>query len=79
MKNIRDVCIDLFRNEDIKRDIKLLIKPLSAFIYDELYVYIWFICLYHIFIIFIVLAILYIVLFTPINKQRGLHYNPIQS
>ena len=68
MKNIRDVCLDLFKNEDIKRDIRLVIQPLSAFIYNELYVYIWFICVYHIFIILVVLAILYVVLFTPIKR-----------
>jgi hypothetical protein len=68
MKNIRDVCLDLFKNEDIKRDIRLVIQPLSAFVYNELYVYIWFICLYHIFIILIVLAILYVVLFTPLKR-----------
>jgi hypothetical protein len=67
MKNIRDVCLELFKNEDIKRDIRLVIQPLAAFIYNELYLYIWFICLYHIFIILVVLAILYVVLFTPIK------------
>ena len=68
MKNIRDVCLDLFKNEDIKRDIRLVVQPLSAFVYNELYVYIWFICLYHIVIILIVLAILYVVLFTPLKR-----------
>ena len=68
MKNIRDVCLELFKNEDIKRDIRLVIQPLAAFIYNELYLYIWFICLYHIFIILVVLAILYVVLFTPIKR-----------
>ena len=70
MKNIRDVCLELFKNEDIKRDIKLIVQPLAAFIYNELYVYIWLICVYHIFIILIILAILYVVMFmhiTPIN------------
>lgn len=67
MKNIRDVCLELFKNEDIKRDIRLVVQPLSAFVYNELYVYIWFICLYHIVIILIVLAILYVVLFTPLK------------
>ena len=68
MKSIRDVCVDLFKNEDIKRDVKLLIQPVAAFIYDELYIYIWFICLYHIFIILIVLAILYVVIFAPLKR-----------
>ena len=77
MKNIRDVCLDLFKNEDIKRDIRLVIQPLAAFIYNELYVYIWIICVYHIFIIMIILAILYVVLFSTTIKRVG-EYN-IQS
>lgn len=73
MKNIRDVCLELFKNENIKRDIRLVVQPLAAFIYNELYVYIWIICVYHIFIILIILSILYVILFSPI--KRGGEYN----
>jgi hypothetical protein len=73
MKNIRDVCLELFKNEDIKRDIRLVVQPLAAFIYNELYVYIWIICVYHIFIILIILSILYVILFSPIKP--GVEYN----
>ena len=52
MKNIRDTCIEFFKNEDIKRDI----------VYNEIYIYIWFICIYIIFITFIILANLFILL-----------------
>jgi hypothetical protein len=72
MKNIRDTCIEFFKNEDIKRDVKDIINPVVSFIYDEIYVYIWFICLYNVFFILIVLAILYLTI-QMINKQNLLH------
>lgn len=61
MKNIRDTCIEFFKNEDIKRDVKDMFKPIASFIYDEIYIYIWIICIYNIFFILIVLAILYLI------------------
>ncbi len=61
-KNIRDTCIEFFKNEDIKRDVKEVIKPIVNIIYNEIYVYIWFICFYNVFLIFIVLANLYLLL-----------------
>ena len=60
MQSIRDTFIDFFKNEDIKRDVKDIIRPIGVIIYNELYIYIWFICIYHIFFIFIVLANLFI-------------------
>jgi hypothetical protein len=48
---MRNVLSDIFKNEDIKRDVKEVIKPVVSFIYDEIYVYIWFICLYNVFFI----------------------------
>lgn len=72
MKNIRDTCIDFFKNEDIKRDVKDVIKPVVSFIYDEIYVYLWFICLYNVFFILIVLAILCLII-RMINTQNLMH------
>ena len=62
---MRNVVEDFFKNEDIKRDIKELSKPVVKFIYDEIYVYIWFICLYNVFFILVVLAILYLLIQLP--------------
>jgi hypothetical protein len=62
---MRNVLSDIFKNEDIKRDVKEVIKPVVLFIYDEIYVYIWFICLYNVFFILIVLAILYLLIQMP--------------
>jgi hypothetical protein len=61
-KNIRDTCIEFFKNEDIKRDVKEIISPIVNIIYNEIYVYIWFICLYIVFLTFIILANLFLLL-----------------
>ena len=66
---MRNVLVDFFKNEDIKRDVKDVIKPVVSFIYDEIYVYIWFICLYNVFFILVVLAILYLLIQLP-NKVQ---------
>lgn len=62
MKSIRDRCIDFFKNEDIKRDVKAIIQPICGIIYNELYPYLWFLCIYHVFLIFIILANLILLL-----------------
>ena len=51
-----DSFVDFFKNEDIKRDVKKIIRPIGALLYNELYIYIWFICIYHVFFLFILLA-----------------------
>ena len=66
---MRNVLVDFFKNEDIKRDVKDVIKPVVTFIYDEIYVYIWLICLYNVFFILVVLAILYLLIKLP-NKVQ---------
>jgi len=62
MKNIRDKCIDFFKNEDIRKDVKEMLKPFAQIMYNELYLYIWVICFYNVFLIFIVLVNLFLLL-----------------
>jgi len=62
MKNIRDTCIDFFKNEDIRKNIKEVLTPISNLVYNEIYPYIWFICIYHVILIFIVLVNLYLLI-----------------
>jgi hypothetical protein len=71
MKSFRDTCIDFFQNEDIKNDLTRLLKSSVNVIYNEIYIYIWFICFYNVFLIFIILANLYLLLtlLKKINKQ----------
>jgi hypothetical protein len=62
MKNIRESVIEFFKSEDSKRNMKEMIKPIGEIVYNEIYSYIWLICFYHIFFIFIVLANLFLLL-----------------
>ena len=62
MKNFRETCIDFFKNEDIKKDVKEMMKPIFSLIYNEIYLYVWIIALYNIFFIFIILAMFFILL-----------------
>ena len=54
--NMEDIFDDFFLTEDLSRYIKKLVKPIVLNIYNEIYTYIWFICLYNVFLIFITLA-----------------------
>jgi hypothetical protein len=74
MKNIRDSCIEFFQNEDTRKNVRDIIKPIVNIIYNEIYVYIWFICIYNVFLIFIVLVNLFLLL-KWINKPKN--FSPI--
>jgi hypothetical protein len=62
MKNIRESFIEIFKSEDSKRNMKEIIKPIGQLVYNEIYVYLWLLCFYHVFFIFIVLANLFLLL-----------------
>jgi hypothetical protein len=72
MKNIRDTCIEFFKNEDIHKEVKEIIKPLGNMMYNEIYLYIWFICIYNVFLLFLILANLFLVihLYQTIQKMN---------
>ena len=62
MKNIRDSCVEFLQNEDIRKNVKDIIKPIVQIIYNEIYIYIWFICFYNVLLIFTILANLYLLI-----------------
>lgn len=47
------------KNDDVKRFIKDAVKPVVNVVYNEIYIYVWFICIYNVFLIFIILTNLY--------------------
>jgi len=73
MKNMRETCLQFFQNEDIKRDVKEIIRPIVGIIYNELYPYLLFLCIYNVILIFIVLANLFLLihLLRPRPKLSG--------
>jgi hypothetical protein len=70
MKNIRDTCIEFFQNEDIHKEVKEIIKPLGNMMYNEIYLYIWFICIYNVFLLFLILANLFLVIHLYNTMQK---------
>jgi len=62
MKTIRDTCFEFFKNEDIKQNLQEIIKPVVDIIYNEVYLYLWFICVYIVFLTFIILANLFLLI-----------------
>jgi len=59
---MRETCLQFFQNEDIKRDVKEIIRPIIGIIYNELYPYFLFLCIYNVFLVFIVLANFFLLL-----------------
>lgn len=62
MQSLRDSCIAFFQDENIKRDLREIAKPILDTIYDELNIYVWIVLVYNIFLVFIILANLFILL-----------------
>lgn len=71
MKNIKDSCIEFFQNEDIRKDVREIIKPIVDIIYNEIYIYVWCICFFNVFLMFIILANLFILLHY-VRKIQGI-------
>ena len=58
--SLRDRCIEFMNNEEIKKYVRETFKPIINIIYNEIYLYVWFISLYNVFLLFITLANLFI-------------------
>lgn len=69
MKNIKQTFIEFFNNEDMRKEITEMIKPIRESVYNEIYIYIWFICIYNVFLLFIIIANL-ILLLKILQKTR---------
>lgn len=49
-------------NNSLKRELAEFMKPVVHLIYNEIYLYIWFICIYSIFLMIVTLANLFVLL-----------------
>ena len=79
MTSIKDSIIHFMQSEDIKRDLYSIIQPIYSNIYNEMYPYIWFICIYMVILTFIILANL-ILLVQVLNTLGGFYIsNPVSG
>lgn len=60
MKSLKDRCIEFLKDKDIRNDMKEIITPLFDMIYNDMYLYIWLICIYNIFLIILIIINLYL-------------------
>ena len=58
---MKNVC-DFLQSDSIRKEVSEIIKPIVNIIYNEVYLYLWLICFYHVFLIFIILANLFLLL-----------------
>ncbi len=72
MKSFMDTCIDFFQSEDMKKNMKGIIQPIGSMVYNEIYPYIWFLCIYLVLLTFLVLAILFLLL-RVLNQLGGFY------
>jgi hypothetical protein len=69
-----DFCIDYLKTDESRRYLKeTIIHPVGQVIYNEWYIYLWLICIYHVFLIFIVLANLILLLALLPKKKENLN------
>ena len=65
-----DACLTYLKTDESRRYLKEnIIHPVGQVIYNEWYIYLWLICIYHVFMIFLVLANL-IILLTFLSKKQ---------
>lgn len=81
MKNLRETCIEFFANEDIRKDVKEMLKPLFSMMYNEIYIYLWLIAIYNIFFVFLLLAMFFILLhmYKNIRQQSLQRFAPFNN
>ena len=66
-----DACLTYLKTDESRRYLKEnIIHPVGQVIYNEWYIYLWLICIYHVFLIFLVLANLIILLTFLAKKQK---------
>ena len=72
---LRDQCLKLFQNEDLKRDIQGILKSIIGIIYNELYPYVLLICIYNVLLLLLILGILFMLYRTTITVSviKSLH------
>lgn len=56
MKTLRDSIVDFIQSEDLRKNLYNVVQPIYKNLYNELYPYLWFICIYMVILTFIILA-----------------------
>jgi hypothetical protein len=62
MKNLYETCIEFFKKEEMRLILNKITKQLFSNIFNEIYIYIWIICIYNIVLILMILANFYLLM-----------------
>lgn len=54
----------ILQNTTTQKNIREIVKQVGHWVYDELYLYVWFICLYNVLLLFMVAFTLYMLMRT---------------
>lgn len=57
-----DVFTQILYSNDTQQKFREMIKQIGHLVYDEIYLYVWFICFYNVLLLFIVLFTLYVIM-----------------
>ena len=71
MINLKAGCIEFLKNQDTRRDIQDILACITDLVYNEIYSYIWLICVYIIFLIFLILANLILLMQIYYNQRAN--------
>lgn len=59
------------KSVEFKHNLKeLIISPVCTLVYNDIYIYIWLICLYHVFLILMIVINIYLLSKLLANKNR---------
>jgi len=60
MGTIKDSFLSFFKDKEMKQNIKEILRPVTDIVYNEIYIYVWFICFFNLFLFIIILVNLFI-------------------
>jgi len=66
-----DVFTQILYSNDTQQKFREMIKQVGHLVYDEIYLYIWFICFYNVLLLFIVIFTLYLLMRTSGRITTG--------
>jgi|UniRef100_A0A6C0IUG6 hypothetical protein len=60
MGTIKDSFLSFFKDKEMKQNIKEILRPVTDIVYNEIYIYVWFICFFNLFLFIIILVNLFL-------------------
>jgi hypothetical protein len=73
MNNIKDEMFEYLKKDHIRQEISNFVRPIVNIVYNEIYIYVWFICIYSVLLLVITLANLFVlmkIVYQPVIFSR---------